>query len=211
MTLAKKKRLRVIRLGERSPSSGEHRQRRSRTPGLHRRRCPSPAQIRHRYLQSAIHGGVPRRPQNVGRKTMKKVSFPSIITRRAAQMKKKQWKPYKLSAVANPPRIFPSSITLALIVLHAVYQLVVVETLLICERMLIIRLSVYGYTSSAFKFQKLVLVLFSFLCCLLVTFLVQLSLMDVEEEAVYEERYIEDQYEVLKASGGERRFQAELD
>ncbi|CAN6828210.1 unnamed protein product [Brassica oleracea] len=37
-------------------------------------------------------------------------------------MKKKQWKPYKLSAVANPPRIFPSSITLALIVLHAVYQ-----------------------------------------------------------------------------------------
>ena len=87
-----------------------------------------------------------------------------------------------------------------------------------------IGLSVYGYTSSAFKFQKLVLVLFSFLvcvickCCLLVTFLVQLSLMDVEEEAVigtwikvYEERYIEDQYEVLKASGGERRFQAELD
>ncbi|CAF1712671.1 hypothetical protein Bca4012_008226 [Brassica carinata] len=75
-------------------------------------------------------------------------------------------------------------------ILFVFQKLVVVETLLICERMLIIRLSVYGYTSSAFKFQKLVLVLFSFLvcvickCCLLVTFLVQLSLMDVEEEAV---------------------------
>ncbi|CDY70954.1 BnaCnng70510D [Brassica napus] len=46
----------------------------------------------------------------------------SRFERRAAQMKKKQWKPYKLSTVANPPRIFPSSITLALIVLHAVYQ-----------------------------------------------------------------------------------------
>ncbi|CAF1923542.1 hypothetical protein Bca4012_069592 [Brassica carinata] len=56
----------------------------------------------------------------------------SRFERRAAQMKKKQWKPYKLSTVANPPRIFPSSITLALIVLHAVYQVfsfLIIQTL----------------------------------------------------------------------------------